>query len=697
VRFSPASCGTLKTLILACAGLLVPAAFAQTIPLDSLVVTADRTPEAASQVAVSTTTLDRDTLLDLPALTVDDALTSVPGFSLFRRDGSLTANPTTQGVSLRGLGPSGASRSLVLLDGIPLNDPFGGWIAWSQIPRDSLAGAEIVPGGGATAWGNSALSGVVQLLSDPLSGQREQLVATLGDFDTRSAELEVTKPAGAGAVQILGEAFATNGYRIVAPQDAGPIDVPASSQHSWITARWREPLGDNLEAVLSLHTFEESRDNGTPYEQNWTRENSSSLTLNGTPARDFAWSASAYAQNGDFASTYSSVNAARTAETPAEDQYAVPDTALGGAWTGTWRGEDGSLTNVGFDLRDIRGETREDYSFANGAYADQRFAGGRQTFYGLFALREQPVAPEVRISLGVRLDDWLESAGHLRESVLATGAPLEDDEYPGRSGREFSPSAGITWQAAPAWRLRADAQQAFRVPTLNELYRPFRQGSNITEANADLKTEHATTGEFGADWTPGNFRLGATAFGSLLEDAVDAVTVATGPANVPGIGVIPAGGSGLERLNLDRVRADGVQAYAEWMVSQSLRLRADYLLDETEILAAAVAPSLVGNRLVQVPKNSASLGASWTAPGQLVVTPRVRWIGAQFNDDANQQRLTAAVVADLSVTRKLGAHAQLFLSVENLGNTRIETGLSTTGLISTGEPRTTFGGIRLQL
>jgi outer membrane receptor protein involved in Fe transport len=132
-------------------------------------------------------------------------------------------------------------------------------------------------------------------------------------------------------------------------------------------------------------------------------------------------------------------------------------------------------------------------------------------------------------------------------------------------------------------------------------------------------------------------------------------------------------------------------------VSKSLRLRADYLLDQTEILAAAVAPGLVGNQLVQVPKNSASLGASWSAPGAFVLTPRVRWIGAQFNDDANQLRLTAAVVADLSVTRKLGAHAQLFLAVENLGNTQIETGLSTTGLISTGEPRTTFGGIRLQL
>lgn len=674
--------------------LLVSTAAAQTV-LEPFVVTAERTPEPASQVAATVRTLDSDTLRAEPALTVDDVLLSVPGFSLFRRDGSFTANPTTQGVSLRGMGPSGASRSLVLLDGIPLNDPFGGWITWSQIPHESLAGAEIVEGGGATAWGNSALSGVVQLLTDLASGDRERLLGSVGDYDTRSAEIEVTKPAGSGTVQVLGEAFSTDGYRIVAPGNAGPIDVPASSRHSWITARWREPLGDSLEALLTLHTFKESRDNGTPYQQNETRENSSSLVLNGKTGGDFSWTAAAYAQNGDFASTYSSVNLARTAETPAENQYAVPDTALGGAWTGTWRGADGALTNVGFDTRDVHGETRENYSFANGTYADQRFAGGRQTFYGLFALREQPIAPGVRISAGLRLDDWRESAGHLRESVLATGVPLDDNEYPDRDGQEFSPSVGITWRAAPALRLRADAERAFRVPTLNELYRPFRQGNNITEANAALKTEHATTGEIGVDWTPGNFQMGVTGFASILLDPVDAVTVATGPANVPGIGVIPAGGSGLERLNLDRVSVRGAQAYMEWKVSDSFRFRADYLFDDTDILSASVAPNLVGRQLVQVPKNSASLGASWSAPGAWVVTPRLRWIGMQFNDDQNQMPLKAAVVADVSVSRWLSAHVQFFLAVENIGDAQIQTGLSATGVVSTGEPRMTFGGIRL--
>src|SRR2546429_4619415 len=112
---------------------------------------------------------------DTSPLPLHDALPisfrGVPVFIFFRRGDSLPANPAAQGVSLRGLGPSGASRSLVLLDGVPLNDPFGGWVAWTKVPREGLERAELVPGGGATAWGNAALGGVVQLFTRPL--QRE--------------------------------------------------------------------------------------------------------------------------------------------------------------------------------------------------------------------------------------------------------------------------------------------------------------------------------------------------------------------------------------------------------------------------------------------------------------------------------------------------------------------------------------------
>src|ERR671929_131193 len=99
------------------------------------------------------------------AATLDDALRQVPGFTLFRRTGSRVANPTSQGVSLRGVGASGASRALVLADGIPLNDPFGGWVYWGRVPRASVERIEVLRGGASSLYGSSALGGVVNLIT----------------------------------------------------------------------------------------------------------------------------------------------------------------------------------------------------------------------------------------------------------------------------------------------------------------------------------------------------------------------------------------------------------------------------------------------------------------------------------------------------------------------------------------------------
>jgi len=199
---------------------------AQVTSLDTLIVTAARAPQSVDRVAFSTRLVTGDDLRSAPTATLDGALRAIPGFSLFRRSDSFSANPTAQGVSLRGLGPSGASRSLVLLDGVPLNDPFGGWVLWSQLPRESIVGAEVVRGGGATAWGNAALGGVVQLLTSPITGNSARLSASVGSFTTRSAEFGATATAGAGAVQLLGRAFSTEGFSLVAPSAAAPSTCP---------------------------------------------------------------------------------------------------------------------------------------------------------------------------------------------------------------------------------------------------------------------------------------------------------------------------------------------------------------------------------------------------------------------------------------------------------------------------------------
>ncbi len=708
---------------------------AQTVTLSPEVVTATRLAGGSDRGATSVITIDTEAVRDTPAITLDGALRSVPSFSLFRRSDSLTANPTAQGVSLRGLGPSGASRSLVLLNGVPLNDPFGGWVAWTKVPRESLDHVEVVPGGGATAWGNSALGGVVQLFSGKLQTSfptspgpnspyldapdwvtrgSGRAVVTAGDFGTRSAEFAVTQPVGRGAVQLLGRDFTTDGFSLVAPERRGPIDIAAWSRHRWLGLGARAPLGDQLELGVHARYYEEFRGNGTPYQRNGSREKFVSASLAGAPAKDFSWQTVAYAQEQSFASTFSSVNTTRTAETPASDQFAVPATAAGASWTGTWQQDKNAHTVAGVDARVVRGETQENFSFSAGSFTRQRIAGGDQANVGIFVLHERSFGEGWTVTLGARLDRWTNTDGHRRETDRATGAVLRDDVYASDGGGEFSPNLGLAWSPTKTWRVHGNLQRSYRQPTLNELYRPFRQGANVTEANPALQNEHAFSGEIGVEWTPlgrgwptGNdlhgwpsrgtpppLALGVTAFANDFRDAVGNVTLARGPGTFPLFGTLATGGVGRQRLNLDRLLVQGLEFSARWHPQRTLSVETALLISDATVRRTALAPALVGKQLAQVPRYSASVGVTWRTRGDFDLTPRVRWIGRQFEDDENTLRLGEVLVADLGARHALGKKAEVFIQAENLGDARIETGRSADGVVNVGTPRFLSGGLR---
>jgi len=673
--------------------LCVAGARGQLVTLDPMVVSTDRAPIAASQVANSVDIFTADDLKDSPELTADETLRSVPSFSLFRRNDSLTANPTSQGVSLRGLGPSGASRSLVLLDGLPLNDPFGGWITWSELPRDGLDRVEIIPGGGASAWGDDTLGGVIQLFTAPPAAGGS-LSAWIGDFSTRGAEVRESVPLAGGFLELSGQDFATDGTLLIAPAERGPIDIPAASQHHWASGKLTEPVGSDLTVTLSGRVFNEYRNNGTPYEYNTTRTQEAALQIESHAKGMFNWSASAFAQDENFTSTYSSVNATRTAETPASIQFDVPASAFGAEWNGTWTEASGARTTAGVDEHAVRGETREDFQYTAGAYTRQRYAGGEQSFDGLFALREQPLGDQFHLSIGARLDRWDQWDGHRLETQLGSGAILRDDQDPQRAGYNFSPSLGLVWQAVPDLRIRASGQQAFRAPTLNELYRPYRQGTNDIEANPALVNETDLSGELGADYHHGIFSGSVAAFIDELHHAVANVTLTQGPSTTAVFGTLTAGTTGLQRLNLDRTQVEGVETSARLEFSSALQAEAAAIFNDARVESAVVAPQLVGKQLAEVPKIGASLSATWRPIARLRLTPRVRYIGRQFDDDLNQLPLASAVVTDIGARYQVSVHLELFLDVQNLTDETVETSHSSTGVFGQDTPRLAFGGLR---
>lgn len=646
--------------------------------LPAFAVNATRSSRAEASASAVTTIEPADLAA---ALSVDDALRTDPAFSLFRRTDSLAAHPTAQGVSLRGIGPSGASRSLVLLDGVPLNDPFGGWVQWTQVPSLSLVSAEIAPGGGSGTWGNAALGGTIALVSAPVTHAGGALHVETAQRDTRLGEFSAGTVAAGTALRVDGRAFTTGGYAPLAATDRGAVDVPLSGHHEAAQLRAQRSLGA-IEAAVSLRHFEDERVNGTLGQRNATRQNFASLKLRGTaPAHD--WQFVAYGQEQSFRSTFTSVSLDRATETPANDQFEVPATAAGAALTIEWRDAE-RRTTVGADLRRVRGETREDFLFSGGAFTRRRFAGGTQSFGGAFVAHERRLADHWRGSISLRADDWQLTDGERREASRTTGAPTRTDIFPNRSGATWSGNAGLAWSPNERWRARFAAYRAFRLPTLNELYRPFRVGNVNTEANPALRPESLVGAEIGADYRVGAFTASVTGFANRLDDAVGNVTLATTPTLVS-----------RERRNLDRLDIYGAEARAAWSANARLSVDAAWLWSASEIARVTSQPSLVGKRPSQAPRHVATAAAQFALLRGWSLRAQTRWTDRQFEDDENTLTIGATAVLDLRLTGEITDRTLLTLALDNVTDTAVPVARAANGLTSYGAPRTWRVGLRV--
>ncbi len=650
--------------------------------LDPVLVAASRSPESA-QLPVARYTLTADDLASFPAVALDDALRADPAFSLFRRTSSLSSNPTSQGVSLRGIGPSGASRSLVLLDSVPLNDPFGGWVQWSEVPRLELARVDLDHGGGSGLWGNAALGGTITLYSAAPAPDHGSAQTEAGSFGTRSGEVAAAVPLGHGNVSFDGAAFATDGFYALAPGTRGAVDRPLNSDHQVAQVAVNEALAPGVTATATARLFDESRGNGTALQANTTKSSLASVALAGAPHPGFGWTVTGYAQTQRYTSVFSAVSADRSTETPSNDQYAVPATAVGLATSASWV-QGANVTLVGADVRQVVGETREDFQYAAGAFTRVRFAGGAQDFGGGFVHHEHRLAADLTVSLDLRMDHWENRQGHDREYTLATGSPTLLSTYPTKTGNEFDPDLGLVWKPSSDLKVRTNLTRAFRLPTLNEYYRPFRVGTVTTTANPFLVPETLTGAEVGTDYGRGPWSVGATAFADDLRHGVGNITIAQS-----------ASGTTVQRQNLDRVSIRGLEASLRWKPTARVEARLGYLLDQATVVRADAQPQLDGLRLPEVPRQTLSGSLALLPFRGFRLESRVRWVSLQFDDDLNTLRLPGATTVDLEISQDVNAQLQLYLAAENVLNARVITAESTAGLYSYDAPALVRAGLRL--
>jgi outer membrane receptor protein involved in Fe transport len=636
-------------------------------------------------------TIGRDRLTASASNRLEDLLRDIPGFQQFRRSDARSANPTSQGATLRALGGNASSRALLILDGVPQGDPFGGWISWPALDPRRLGQMRVVRGGGTGANGPGALAGTIEL-SGAAPEELEGLSASLayGSRDGIDAFAGAGLRLGTGFVSLSASFAQGDGFVPIVAAQRGPVDRPSPYRQASVALRAGAPVSTNIELQASLAAFSDARERGTAFSDIDTKGADAALRLVGRGALPF--SALVYLQTRDFSNAFAAVGAGRATVNQTLDQYSVPATGLGA------RIELRPITGatelrIGADWRETEGRTQELFQFVAGAPTRGRVAGGRTRTAGAFAeLGWQ--SGGLTFNAGGRVDRWWIEDGRLRERVLATGASLTDTAFPDRSGWEATGRAGFGWRPVDALTLRAAAYRGWRLPTLNELYRPFRVGADATAANAALAPERLEGVEAGVELRPAaGLRLGATLFANRLVDAIANVTLGQGPGLFPGVGFVAGGGQFRMRQNVEAIVSRGVELDASAALGR-WRLAAGYSFANAVVKADGAAAALDGLRPAQAPRHSAAATLSWEGSGGLLASATARYVGGQYEDDLNAQLIPDALTFDAVALVPLGHGLTLEGRGENLTNARVVAGISGAGVIERATPRTLWLGLR---
>ena len=663
---------------------LIAAALILETAAETIVITGRGLPDEAP--GEHRIVLDQDKLSQSASGRMEDVVRSIAGLTSFRRSDSRSTHPTAQGLTARGLGGNAASRFAVEVDGVPQGDPFGGWINFIALDP-ALANRVILSrgGGGGVGHGSGALAGTFTIDSIATADNKFRGGLAFGSRESIAANATAGTELGASRF-IAGTTWQRgDGFNPIVGIDRGPVDRAAPYRQWSGRARLLAPIG-RTEVQANLSAFDDRRDRGVDFTQNHGRGVDASLRLVGKD-----WSVVGYRQWRGFESQFASVGAGRATVGPALDQHDVPASGWGGR--AVWKPSLGPVGfSLGTDVRGTKGETNELFFFVGGMPGRERRAAAETLTYGLFA-DAAITRGATTFGAGARLDRWQISDASLFERNIG-GSIITDARFEDRDGHEWSLRAGVDHHVSERLAIRASAYRSWRLPTINELVRPFRVGPDATAANASLDPESLVGAEAGFDWRPAEgARLSLTAFANRLNGAIANVTQGMGPGMFPGVGFVAVGGLYRRRENLDAIVSRGIEADGEWRAGP-WTIDGSLALTHARIRGNGLAEFLDGERPAQVPAVQATLRGSWEQRGRLA-SLLVRYIGEQDESEGDPDPLADAWVVDAMGRWPITGRLSLDLRAENLFDAKIVTSILADGTRERGTPRTIWVGLRL--
>ena len=649
----------------------------------TIVITATRSARSVTDVPASVSVVDSAQIEGTPAKTLDDILRREPSVDLPLAS-AYQVHPTALNVSMRGLG---GIRALVLLDGVPLNDPFFGYIQWSQVPLETVDRVEIVRGGGATLWGNYAMGGVINILTRPIDRTEFVAEAGAGSYGTYRADGHAAYASNGFGIGVDAGINHTDGYMQPIPEARGPINVPTSFTAHTLALSGNADITPTFSARARVSYFDNDQTLLTRLQKNRQRtwRYTGTLTQELGPKGSLAFTL--FHDNSHFVTFNTGTP---EGEDPrfvefVENVHRTPEKDLGASLV--WRqGFSGVLRELsaGLDYHGIRGTDTADIFDETGAQVRTDIGSGRQRLIGGYVQADLRPTERFDALLSVRYQDFFNYKGvDLTPGGLGTNVPNRHDT-------DIDPRLSLRYDVGAGFALRAAAYRAFRAPTLDNLYRAFAIPGGIFFGNATLKPETLEGAEAGIDFNKGPIRFQATAFANRIKDLITSRNLAD--KELP-----PGFFFGSRLINAGRARSRGVEAELDWRLSRSLTGTLAYTYADSVVTDNPEDPLSVGLQQAGVPKHRFSAGIDWAGPRGIRISPRVRYVSRTNGDADGFLHTDPHVVFDLAASAPVVKQVEAFVQIENLFDRRYvgtNDGFSPPLL---GTPFTALGGLRIKL
>jgi outer membrane receptor protein involved in Fe transport len=690
--------------------------------LSPVTVSAGRGIELES-LPFSTTVIPREDVMNSPETSTDQIINKIPGIFV-NQIPSTSLHPTGSTFSIRGFGTSTNVNTLVMVDGIPFNDPFFRTVNWARIPKNSIESIEVIRGGGATSlWGNLAMGGVVNIVTRPPQEDKLSVYTDYGSYSTLNAgfsgRIFKTDKMSLG---ISYDRSQTQGYNATPERYRNPYMTATAAQVNNLTlySIFTPSADSKYYAKLNLNETSETSATWQNASNQW---NNYVLSAGGTTrfadnsSINFnAWGAFQQMKttNSAQAPTFNIFTPSRGVPYMSQDET---DNYQNFGMSVFYQKDFGQFKDVkfGVDGRIISSDDNINQYAANGFNSANLINKGQNSFQGLFVtgtykFKDAPVD----INFGLREDFYQVTNSSLTGNVYTAGkaatpinAPLANNSY-----ASFNPTLGIKYYVNDHFDLRAAVYRNFAAPGMNQLYRTFLSGSSITIANPNLTPQTNFGQEIGFDLRTKekDASLSVTVFNNNLSNFIDGATqcstVATCNPLIAGTGLAAGSITSLrQNVNAGNATLRGYEILGQATLAKTVKVNLGFTQTWAYLTSSDYVASPTNEQLGQVPPWMLNAGVQWQATPELALSGQLQSFPAFWNNTAHTQLNDGATLVNLGFRYQLDKTVQLYGNVQNLFNVNYlaqgmtytayqSSAVSSSGVPSMGPPRWFTLGVR---